>query len=158
MIRSLAFLLLLCSTATAAQASPFERVEPVRDPLTLKECGECHMAYPAGLLPAAAWRTIMGNLSHHYGDNATLSADKAAAILDYLQRHAGPETYGKHEKYNRHYPPQGVDDAVYITRTSWFRHKHRKISTAKWQDPTVKTPSNCAACHKFAEQGWFDDD
>lgn len=152
--------LILCITAitSSAVASPFERVAPVMNPLTQKECGECHMAYPAGLLPASAWRAIMSNLASHYGDNASLSAEKNAAILDYLVSNAGPETYRKQEKYSRRYPAQSVDDAIYITRAPWFRHAHRKIKASDWQAPKVKTPSNCSACHLQAEQGIFDDD
>ncbi len=157
MLRLLTGLCLLLSTATAT-ASPFERVAPIHDPLTLKECGECHMAYPAGLLPATAWQSIMGDLAHHYGENATLSPEKAAAILAVLQSQARPEHYRKEAKYARHYPQQSVEDALYITRAPWFRHKHRKIRATEWQNPKVKTPSNCTACHQGAEQGWFDED
>lgn len=157
MRRLLAGFILIAST-TAAMAGPFDRVEPIRDPLTRKECGECHMVYPAGLLPTTAWQTIMGDLAHHYGDNATLSPEKAAAILAVLQRQARPEHYRKEEKYARRYPPQSVEDALYITRAPWFRHKHRKIKATEWQNPKVKTPSNCTACHQGAEQGWFDED
>jgi len=43
---------------------------PLADPLYRSECGDCHMPYPAGLLPAASWRRIMNGLEDHFGDHA----------------------------------------------------------------------------------------
>ncbi len=51
----------------AALANEFERVAPVTDAATLKECGECHMAYHPGLLPTASRNRIMDGLADHFG-------------------------------------------------------------------------------------------
>jgi hypothetical protein len=59
-------------TTGAARANEFERVPPVTHAATLKECGECHMAYQPGLLPAASWNRIMDGLADHFGENASV--------------------------------------------------------------------------------------
>ena len=59
-------------------------VAATTSPLYLEECGSCHMAYPAGLLPVSSWRRIMANLDDHFGDNAELDAQTATQITDYL--------------------------------------------------------------------------
>ena len=69
------------SVAGAALADGDRRAP--RTPLLPKyqqECAACHVAYPPGMLPAASWQRVMGNLSHHYGTDASL--DPAAASRD----------------------------------------------------------------------------
>ena len=39
-----------------------------------------------------------------------------------------------------------------ITEAAWFKKEHRRISQATWAKPTVKGPSNCAACHTQADK------
>ena len=75
--------------STAAAASGIERVPPVGDATTAKECGECHMAFQPALLPAESWMRIMDGLKDHFGDDASLPADVAASIRGYLAAHAG---------------------------------------------------------------------
>ncbi len=117
---------------------------PVKDPLTLKECGSCHMAFQPGFLSAAAWQKMMGNLADHYGDNAEMAPEKVRAITQYLTANAGG--------YRR-----GVSDSK-ITDTAWFARKHRKVAPEVWTRKEVMSKSNCSACHKQAEQGNYDDD
>lgn len=129
----------------AGSAVADDNVPPVRDALTRKECGECHMAFQPALLPADSWRRMMGNLADHFGDNATLSPDKAKAIEAYLVGNAR----------------NGWRDGAApgrITETRWFVHEHRKIPERVWARADVVTQSNCVACHKGAEQGLYDDD
>ncbi|MDP1920915.1 MAG: CxxxxCH/CxxCH domain-containing protein, partial [Myxococcales bacterium] len=34
------------------------------------ECGSCHLAFPPNLLPAPSWKSVMGGLTDHFGQNA----------------------------------------------------------------------------------------
>jgi nitrate/TMAO reductase-like tetraheme cytochrome c subunit len=140
-------ILALVLVAAPAAASEMDRVDPVRDPLTKKECGSCHMAFQPELLPASAWRAVMADLSKHYGDDASLPADKTAAIREYLIANAGSERW-------RQLGP----DLPRITEAGWFQRKHRKIAERTWKDPKVVTRSNCPACHVDAERGYYEDD
>lgn len=119
------------------------RVAPVRDSLVQKECGQCHMAFQPGLLPATSWNRMMDNLADHFGDDATLSAEKASPIRAYLVANAGRDRRG--------------DTPSLITEARWFTHEHN-FSDRVWKRPEVVTKSNCPACHQGAEQGLYDDD
>ena len=47
-----------------------------------------------------------------------------------------------------------------MTDGEWFKNKHLnsgKIAPAVWQRASVKSASNCMACHKGAGKGIFDD-
>jgi len=112
-----------------------------------QECAACHLAYPPGMLPAASWRRVMTGLENHYGTDASLDPAVVTQLATWLQTHAG--TYKRVSTE----PPQDR-----ITRSAWFERKHRKVDSAVWQLPSVKSAANCAACHGGADQGDFDDD
>lgn len=106
------------------------------------ECSTCHVAYPPQLLPASSWRRIMSGLGKHFGTDASLDAQADAEIGSFLEQHAAT---GKRERAG--------GDTLRITETAWFQREHRKVATATWKHPGVKTPANCAGCHTAAEQG-----
>lgn len=128
----------------AAQAGD-DWVPPVRDALTRAECGTCHMTFQPAFLPARSWNAMMDTLSDHFGDDASLPPEKVEAIRAVLVAGAG-----------RDRRPQSPAP-LRITETRWFVHEH-DFSPARWQRPGVVTKSNCVACHKGAEQGYYEDD
>lgn len=131
-------------------------VPPVKDPLVLKECGECHMAFQPAFLPARSWNRMMDELASHFGDDASLPADKVQAIRTYLTANAGDvEAAGRAGKYMRWVAPGGTPQR--ITHNPAFEREHL-FPERVWKDPGVVTKSNCLACHRRAEQGWYDDD
>jgi len=121
------------------------RISSASNPVWKAECGSCHLAYPPSLLPADAWRAVMAGLDKHFGADASVDAKTAAEIGAFLEKHAGASR-GKTAKPN-----------LRITETAWFKHEHDEVGAAVWRSPKVKTPSNCAACHRGAEQGNFDE-
>jgi mono/diheme cytochrome c family protein len=110
------------------------------------ECAACHMAYPAGMLPAGSWKRLMGGLNKHYGTDASLDEKSLAEISGWLNANAG--TYKRVSEM-----PQ--DDR--ITKSAWFIRKHneREISPAVWKRASVGSASNCIACHTNAAEGSF---
>lgn len=140
-LAAFAALTLLALGAGTATANEFERVSPVTDAATRKECGECHMAFQPGLLPAASWNRIMDGLQNHFGENASMPADTAAAIRNYLTQAAG----------------SGDGRLIRITGQRWWLRKH-DFDPSIWSRRTVAAKSNCEACHRTAAQGLFDDD
>lgn len=107
-----------------------------------QECTACHVAYPPRLLPAESWQRLMKNLPSHFGTDASLDAATTRQLSDWLTAHAG----------DRRAPPQDR-----ITRSSWFLHEHDEVGTSTWQRASIKSPSNCAACHTRADQGDFNE-
>jgi nitrate/TMAO reductase-like tetraheme cytochrome c subunit len=132
----------IISSAVISGAWADDRVLPVRDAATKKECGSCHMAFQPGLLPAGSWTGIMDGLADHFGEDASLPEDLAARIRAYLVAHAG----------------RGDERVLRITEQQWWMREHRKVRAAEWNKPQVKAKSNCPACHLGAEQGSYEDE
>lgn len=116
-------------------------------PAYTQECGACHTAYPPALLPARSWQRLMGGLDQHFGTDAALDTRTVAELSGWLQQHAGTARRVAEE------PPQDR-----ITRSAWFERKHRHVEPAVWKLPSVRSAAQCAACHRGADQGRFDDD
>jgi hypothetical protein len=116
-------------------------------PTYQQECASCHMAYPPQMLSAGSWQRLMGTLPHHFGTDASLDATMQASLSAWLTAHAGT---GRRVEAA---PPEDR-----ISRTAWFERKHRRIDTATWRRPAIKSASNCSACHRNAAAGDFEED
>lgn len=125
--------------------------------LYTQECGSCHLAYPAYLLPATAWRSIMDNLDRHFGDNAELTPEQQQPLRDYLEQQAADNGDYQHRRYS---PATGTGDAVLrITRQPFFLREHREIpATLVTNSSDIGSFSQCERCHRQAEQGNFDEE
>jgi len=115
-------------------------------PLYKQECAACHLAYPPGMLPAASWQHLLGNLPRHFGTDASLDPATVKQLSAWLSRNAGTD------RRAREAPPAGR-----ITQSAWFVRQHDELGPAVWKRPSVKSPANCAACHTKAEQGDFNE-
>lgn len=111
-----------------------------------QECAACHLAYPAGMLPAKSWAHMMGSLDKHFGTDASLDEASVREISTWLNANAG--TY----KRVKEAPPQDR-----ITQSAWFIRKHRTLDAPVWQLTSVKSAANCAACHTQAAKGQFNE-
>lgn len=111
------------------------------DPTWQDECGSCHVAYPPQLLPAASWRALFAGLDDHFGTDAAVAQDIAAALLDHAVSNAGR--------------PVESEPPLRISEMRWFLREHDEVSPATWNKPEVGSQANCAACHTRAEQGDF---
>ena len=130
--------------ATTLPALADEADRPaVSSPLYRDECGACHVPFAPGLLPAQSWQRLMGQLSNHYGADASIDAARARELLAWLQAHAAN---GRRARV----PPQDR-----ITESAWFLSEHKEVPTAAWQRASVRKPSNCGACHTRADEGSF---
>lgn len=130
-------------------------VASVRDARYAKECGSCHFAYQPGLLPARSWQKLMGNLADHFGDNAELPQEDAAAITDYLVKNAADRSnYRRSVKIDNSLSARQTP--VRITQVPYIVSKHDEIPARLVAgNPKVKSLSQCAACHTKAEAGSF---
>jgi cytochrome c553 len=142
---SVAALMSLLLFAGAAQADSDGARGPLL-PKYVQECTACHVAYPAGYLPAPSWKRVMTGLSKHYGTDASLDAATARDISAWLAANAG--TYKRVSEE----PPQDR-----ITKSAWFLRKHRdgEVPANVWKRASVGSPANCAACHLNADKGDF---
>lgn len=130
-------------------------VLPVDNALYAEECGSCHMAYPAGLLPARSWEKLMQGLDNHFGDIAELDSNTLAALTRYLvDNSADGSPYRRSRKIVRSI---GAGDApLRITEVPYIQYEHREIPKRLVSDNAeVGTLGNCVACHRRIAQGSF---
>lgn len=143
-------LLLAASLGAQARYNGEDRGKPVMPPQSnakwLTECGGCHMAFPPGLLPAASWKKIMTGLDKHFDTDASLSAQDAKEITDYLVKYPS-------NRWTAATAPLRISDS------QWFKTKHSssEINPAIWKRESVKSPANCMACHGGADKGDFNE-
>lgn len=116
-------------------------------PAYATECGECHVAYPPVLLPPVSWQRIMDGLGKHYGVDASLDTAVRTDISRWLVQTS------TRRSHTREAPPQDR-----ISRTRWFLHEHDEVGADVWKRASVKSASNCGACHRNAAQGSYDED
>jgi hypothetical protein len=146
--------LTLTGTGYADDGRELSRAVPQNAEYTA-ECGSCHMAYPANLLPADKWRAITVDLENHFGDNASLDPQVTARIEEYLVQHAAQN--GKVMKNST--PLLAGAGPQKITEQAYFIGKHDEIPRRMVQDnPKVGSFSQCSNCHNLAEKGIFDED
>lgn len=121
------------------------------------ECGECHMAYPPSMLPAASWQNMMGALEDHFGDNAELDAKTAGQIVAFLARNAAGEGRGRYGERSWRATRNG-NPPLRITQTDYFRGQHHEIPDKMVAgNSDVSSFSRCETCHRGADQGDFDE-
>jgi cytochrome c peroxidase len=110
------------------------------------ECAACHVAYPPGMLPAASWQRLMTHLPSHFGTDASLDPVAAKDLSTGLSANAATSRRAAES------PPEDR-----ITRSAWFTRQHDEVPAATWIRPSIKSASNCAACHTGADRGDFNE-
>jgi hypothetical protein len=106
-----------------------------------RECGACHLAYPAQLLPGRSWQALLDGLARHFGENATLDPEAARSIAGYLAANAAAPGSPALEGLGP------ADLPLRITGTPYWKELHQGIAPARFAAPRVKSPSNCLGCH-----------
>ena len=145
----------LCVAAATANAESFT---PIKDAEITAACGECHMVFFPQMLPQASWKKIIGDLTNHFGEDASLAADTQAYVLKYHLNDAADITSTRAAKkwmtrVDVTNPPER------ITTAPRFVQKHGGSEfTRMWDRKKVKSKADCAACHKDAQRGIFEDD
>lgn len=118
------------------------------------ECASCHMLFPPALLPARSWGKLMGGLDKHFGEDASIDLKSREEITKFLESNSAENSSNRRGgKIDRSIAPGSAP--IRITETPYFIHKHDEISISVWKRPKIKSPANCVACHKNAEQGVF---
>lgn len=150
--------LVICLAALGAWSSPAsadrDSAKGVRAPavdvaLWREECGACHVAYPARLLPAADWQRLMGGLDEHFGTDASLDPASARRIESLLVGGAGGASRAS---------GRPASAAPRITTTLWFVREHDEVPSRAWRDPKVGSAARCESCHVDAAAGRFDEE
>jgi mono/diheme cytochrome c family protein len=132
--------------AGAQPAPPPATAAPPGEHTYASQCSACHMAYPPWLLPARSWRAIMGDLTNHFGEDASLSKSQTAAVLAFAVDHAADSPFGNPRVL------EGLPASVTPTRITdlpVWRAIHREM-LANGQMTLGTGPqaaANCGRCH-----------
>ena len=139
-----------------AQAGGGHFYPPVTDAVVREECGSCHLAFPASMLPKSSWTKMMGDLESHFGDDASVDATTTEHITRYLVADAAD---GNGQRYGaKLMRGASIDNApLRITELPKWVSEHRKISTADWKSNKIGSKANCTACHADAQRGYFEE-
>ena len=132
-------------------------IKPVNNEIYKNECGSCHFAYPAGLLPSSAWNKMMSNLSNHFGDDASVDEKTFQTLSSYLNENSAEKSmnYKRSRKIVENLNgtiPDSISEMPYIKK------KHKEIKENLITQKEVKGLFNCTACHKNAEKGIFSEE
>ena len=152
-LAAIAFSLVLLERAQAGGSHFFA---PVDDPVVKEECGSCHMAFAPSMLPANSWQRMMGQLDDHFGDDASVDAETARRITDYLVANAA-DTGGQRFSGKLLRGVSADNAPLRITELPKWVREHRKVKAREWQHKDVRTKANCVACHLDAERGYYDE-
>lgn len=150
-------LVLALSGVLTSQATA-ESFTPIENPAVKEECSACHMAFFPEMLPTKSWEKILGDLSSHFGEDASIGADKLALIKTFHFDNAGDVLNNRGaQKWREGLAAGEIPEK--ITTAPRFKKKHGfKEFDAMMVKYDAKTPANCVACHKSAAQGIFEDD
>lgn len=124
-----------------------------KDPLYIKECGSCHMAYQPEFLPRRSWKKMMETLKDHFGTDATLEPQNKKTIHAYLMSNAADTKRVGKQFTELAGSIENGDTPLRISDTPYFKEVHREIPAKLIEHKEVKSIANCNACHQKAEQG-----
>ena len=151
-------LVILSLTACCLFAGKMDvTIKPVDNTIYEKECGSCHFAYQAGLLPSNSWNKMMSNLSDHFGDDASVDEKTFQTLVGYLNENSAEKSmnYKRSRKIVENLNgtiPESISTMPYMKK------KHRDIKEHLITQKEVKGLFNCTACHQNAKKGIFSDD
>jgi len=129
---------------------------PPKDSAYSRECGSCHFLYFPGLLPENSWIKLMAQ-EDHFGEALGLDAEAAAEITGYLKANSADRNR-QTEWSSKIMRSLGTLTPVKITEVPYITRKHGKIKREVFSRASVKTLSNCGACHRTGAEGDFEED
>lgn len=121
-----------------------------------QECASCHLACSLALLPKSSRQRVMGGLEQHFGENASLDPAAQADILRFLEANAADSGRSRiGDKVLQRMDTKAAP--LRITETRRFVKQHDEVPRATWARKSVGSAANCAACHRHAEKGVYDE-
>lgn len=121
-----------------------------------QECGDCHYAYPAQLLPARSWNQMLKEQHQHFDEDLDLDDETIDEIKTFLNANAADE---QQNEAARHIIRSLKADETpqWISRLDFWKLQHESIRDSVWKLEKVKSKGNCPACHFDSKIGNFMD-
>lgn len=143
--------------ATAEQPYlPFKGPTLAMNELWQEECGACHLAFHPSLLPARSWQRLFNEQENHFQEDLMLDEEVVTELMQYAKENSAEKKMTEAAwKINRSIEP--IAAPIEITSVGYWKDKHSEINDEVWRGESVKSATNCGACHFDAEQGTFMD-
>ncbi|HEY9080628.1 cytochrome C [Magnetovibrio sp.] len=146
---------------TPARSADTDFGATAADPITAKECGDCHMAFAPIKLPGRSWVKIMGDLANHFGEDASLDPATAKHIEEYLvskSMDGGGTMFGKisYKKLMKKQPKDYTPIRITETRDWLGDHRSEKYKRML-SEKKMNSGANCVLCHKGAPEGKYEE-
>lgn len=122
----------------------------------VKECGSCHVPYPAAFLPTRSWEKLLGNLAEHFDNNVELSDTVQNEITAYLIANAAEYSADpRAEKFLNSIPTAATP--LRISEVPFFKKLHQMMPKMLVKMGKVKSLIQCDSCHDDTASGQFDE-
>ncbi len=132
-----------------------ERFTAPEDPLYTKECSSCHFLYQPGLLPGRSWSRLIKTSEKHFGEDLALDDKTKGDLLAYLTANSAEKSDTEWSiKIMR---SAGSSTPERITKVPYIASRHRKIRPGVFKRPSIKSFSNCGACHTKGAEGNYEE-
>ncbi|MEA3521709.1 MAG: cytochrome b/b6 domain-containing protein [Campylobacterota bacterium] len=139
--------------------SKYERIDYKQDhPTYATDCGDCHTPYPPYMFPEKSWKRIMDKLDNHFNERITennISKGARKTIRKYL--YANSAEHSSREMAYKMLNSIGDRAPKSTSKVMYWRDSHADIHPSVYKRESIKTKSNCKACHRFFEYGVLDD-
>jgi cytochrome b len=116
-----------------------------------KECGSCHLAFPAALLPLRSWERMLAEQDKHFGEDLSLSSAAAKRLLD-AARATATLSWGEWALASSVAPGAAPQR---ITELARWRTIHARVADERFKSKSVAGRYDCGACHRDAASGIF---
>lgn len=151
-----AFLLALAASFPAPADD--ERLPPITSSAVRDECGACHMAFQPQFLPRRSWQRIMDGLADHFGEDASLPDGTRREITAYLLANAADTSRSREGRRFAASNGRGEPPLRITEMPRWVAEHRGEVRPSAWNSPRVGSKANCPACHRGANDGYYDDD
>jgi len=161
------------SFSVAQAANPYLTTNSVAK----TECSDCHMAYPPIFLPKASWEKIFGNLSNHFGEDASLDPAKVKILQSYYIKNSSdiilatemaafaakkaakikakksvkhmrkPKIITLAKRWTPSAPPSRIQDVDYFSARHHFSETCAPVVKGLMKRVKIKTFAMCSGCH-----------
>ncbi len=133
---------------------PYALPPLAQNELWQESCSECHLAYHPATMVQRSWERIFSEQASHFDEDLVLDDEDVTALLAFARVNSA-ENINREMSWRTVHALSAEETPLRISETKYWKQTHAEIDDAAWRHEKVNGKSNCAACHRDAEQGGF---
>ena len=127
------------------------------NPQFAKECAECHNLFSPNFMTKKMWKVALEDKNEHFKKDLTKDVPHFESIKKYILKNSA-ETSETEISQGIVQSTKGKNK-YRITKTKYWKDLHKKIPRSAYKKETIKSKSNCQACHiNFGETNYINDE